>query len=271
MPRRHTMDRTTPTIEKAAPPPEKRTRRWVPAVAAAVVALIVVGTMLFLGDRGTPEPAAPEISEEARIAAAIEAAEAYFEASASGDVERARSLVAEGFRTDEAPTSFRGLASLEWGLRLHAAYEFEHRDFDCALDSVSPRLLLRCEGMFHYGVDRRTPTYAPEATAFLVSFDDAGSIVRVVGGPMVDRQQPETTDQDVLDWQAAFDPWVEWTAFIERVDPDFAALNERAMIQRELGPEEAAEFFEKLTQYLDLYEAHAAEAHEAWLRDRQEG
>jgi hypothetical protein len=253
------------------PPPTPRRRGWALGMAAAVVAVLVLGTMLFLAGREPLGPAAPEDTEAARIAAAVEAAEAYLEASASGDVELATSLVAAEFRTNDVPSAFRDLATLEWGFRLHEAYGFEYRDLHCAPQSLSPRLFVRCEAIWSNAVERRTPADRPEAVAFVVSFDDAGLILSVNQAAPTQDPASEITDQDVLDWQDEFGGhWDEWIAFIERVDPDYFALEDRALSE-ELGPEEAAEFFEKLAVYLDLYEAHAAEAYEAWLRSRAEG
>jgi hypothetical protein len=138
---------------------------------------------------------------------------------------------------------------------MRQGYAFDYGDLECALYTASPRLTVRCEGNFTYEVERRTPANPPTPEASFLVFDDAG-LIQSERGTAPTREEPEITDQDVLDWQNEFDPWEEWRDLIAGIDPDFAALNDRAT-QEVLGPEEAAEFFEKLPGYLDLYEDYA--------------
>jgi hypothetical protein len=207
-----------------------RARRTAAGVAAAAVAVLAAVFVLpHLPDSPTVElgPAAPP-----RLTP-VEVAERYLEARNAYDVGQARALVAEDFRTNEAPDGYRDVDTMELAFEGHEAYGFHYADVTCSPGNETPeRAYVFCEYLWTTEL-HRIGNHPPTLERLSVVIED-GRIAQVVRGGSESRS-----------W------WDPFTAFLRAEHPEFYGVIDRSL---DLDPEATREVVELLPEYLALYE-----------------
>jgi hypothetical protein len=216
-----------------------------PAVGIATVALL-------LGACGEPETvAAPpgdepagshdtegassgESGDEPAMDEAVAVASAYLEARNGYDVERARQLVADEFRTEEQPGGYTDVGSMERAFEQHQAFGFHYSEIECVpLQGTPERPSVQC--IFLWSTElHRIGDHPPTSTNLRMVVAD-GQIVKVLEG-----SAPEYRS-----W------WNPFIGFVQEDDPAFKQVIDEAV---QLEPEAHRQLMERLPELLQRYE-----------------
>lgn len=238
-PWRHTMDTMTPTTEMHRTPPKPATGRWIPAVAAAAV-ILLVAPFVLLREGGPFRTSTPTPTQVA--AAYIGARNAY-------DADAMANLFPEGFtrKPDDWAT---GLHDLDLALEARRINGFETRLIECSPIPNQPSQVTcstEVDTALHQIIG-----HPPTAVDLWFMVSDEGRITRYVDGF-------PTAEVAEHVWQ----PFFEW---LRTEHP------EAADILRGAGgvPNLTAEAFELTPIILAEYRSWVeAGGYDAWLQDRE--
>jgi hypothetical protein len=169
------------------------------------------------------------------IAEAMAIAEAYLEARNAYDVDRAKELVSDDFRTIEPPDGFRDVDTMELAFAQHQAYGFHYAEVDCADQNATPeRVEVACQFLWTTEL-HRIGDHPPTPETFTIHVED-GRITSIAG-----RRVPA----DGVRW------WNPFVGFLALEHPEFRDVVMRAL---DLDPEPTSRLLEQLPEYLELYE-----------------
>lgn len=158
--RSDTMETRTPTIETR--PPAKSPRRWIPALVAGALVLLLGVPFLILRDGGGlfglfgPTP--------------VEIAESYMEARNAWDASAARSLLADDVVMNDVPM-IENLEELEPGFEALRVYEFQFSSVECAELVAGPPASVRCDYMMDTNL-QQIVGYPPVPGSFTFGISD---------------------------------------------------------------------------------------------------
>lgn len=163
----------------------------------------------------------------------VEIAEAYIEARNAYDVERARELVSDDFRTNEEPPGFVDITGMELAFEQHRAWGFHYSEVDCSLSGKTPEgAAVECDYLWTTEL-QRIGDHPPTPERLTVFIED-GRIQRIArrGG--------------------AFESW--WNPFLNFMTSQHPEFRDVVFRSFDLDPESVREVVEQLPQYFDLYE-----------------
>jgi hypothetical protein len=237
-PRRHTMDTMTPTTEKPRTPPKAATGRWIPAVAAAAVILLVAPFVLFRegGPFRTSTPTPTQV------------AEAYIGARNAYDADAMASLFPEGFtgRPDDWAT---GLHDLDLALEARRIHGFETRLIECSPIPNQPAMVT-CSTEVQTAL-HQIIGYPPTAADFWFMVSDEGRITNYTDG--------------FLTAEVEENVWAPFVGWLYAEHPEAADI-----LQTGGAPNLTAEAFELTPIILaDYRDWVGAGGYDAWLRERE--
>jgi hypothetical protein len=164
---------------------------------------------------------------------AVALASAYLQARNAYDVEGARQLVADGFRTTEAPDGYTDVGSMQRAFEQHQAFGFHFAEVECAPLSETPkRLEVQCDYLWSTEL-HRIGGHAPTPVELRVFVAD-GQIVEVL-----------------VDSAPYFSWWGPFIGFVREHDVAFGRVIDDAL---RLEPEAHRELVERLPEFLQRYE-----------------
>jgi hypothetical protein len=189
-----------------------------------------------------PDPAPPaedDVSEPEgtggarELDEAVALASAYMEARNAYDVEGARQLVADEFRTDEPPDGYSNLATMEPAFELVQAFGFHFSEVECVpLQGTVTRLVVQC-AYLQSSEMHRTGGHAPTPAEVRVYVKD-GRIAEVL-----------VTSAPDVSW------WGPFRTFVREHDLAFSQVMDGGLA---LEPEAQRELMERLPEFFQRYE-----------------
>jgi hypothetical protein len=185
------------------------------------------------GPVNTEEAGSEEPGDDQAVDEAVTLASAYMEARNAYDVEGARQLVADEFRTDEAPDGYSNLATMERAFALHQAFGFHFSEVECVpLEGTVTRLVVVCDYLLSTEL-HRIGGHAPSQADLRVYVAD-GRIVEVLQG-----------SDTGADW------WDPFKLFVREDDLAFRQVMDEGL---QLEPEAHRELVERLPEFFQRYE-----------------
>ena len=157
----------TPTIP--SPPPTNRRRRWLPALVAGVLVLLV-GVPFLVARNGSGVFGLFQRSP-------VEIAERYMEVRNAYDAESARSLLADDVEMHDVPL-ISNLGELSAGFEALRGYEFQFSPYECVETDAGPPASVVCTYMMDTNLSRIVG-YPPVEGSFNFTVAE-GRIVRLI-------------------------------------------------------------------------------------------
>ncbi|HSI93344.1 MAG TPA: hypothetical protein VK925_07560 [Jiangellaceae bacterium] len=203
-----------------------RARRAATGVAAALLAVLVTGSVIPWGPTVDLQTATPSPLP-------VDLAERYIDARNDYDAQQARELVSDDFRTTEPPSGFLGVRTMELAFEIHKVYRFHYYEVDCTPHEQTPdRATVRCDYLWTTEL-HRIGNFPPTPGQLTVFVED-GRIARV------DHRSGELA------------MWDAFTAFLRAEYPDFYRVVYNSL---GLDPESTRQVVEQLPVYFERYEA----------------
>lgn len=140
--RRENMETRTPTVPTG--PVSKEPRRWLPALAAGSL-VILLGVPFLLGRDGAGVFGFFQTTP-------VEVAERYLDARNAGDAEAVRDLLADGVVFNDP--AITDLEELDAGIEALRRYGFEFTSYECLESGVGPPASVTCTYMLEDTVQR---------------------------------------------------------------------------------------------------------------------
>lgn len=190
--RSDTMDTRQSTIETR--PPVKPRRRWLPALVAGVLVLLV-GLPLFVVRNGGGVFGLFQASP-------LEVAERYMDARNAYDAEAARAVLADNVVFHDMPI-IADLGELGPGFEALRRYEFQFTPYECSEIATGPTARVVCNHMMTTNL-QRIVGYPPIAGGFNFTIAD-GRITNLTHSFNVQEFGPNVYDR-FLTWLAADHP-----------------------------------------------------------------
>jgi hypothetical protein len=185
------------------------------------------------GPHDTESEESEESGDVQALEEAVALASAYMEARNAYDVEGARQLVADEFRTDEPPDGYSNLATMEPAFELHQAFGFRFSEVECVpRQGTVTRLVVVCDYLLSTET-HRIGGYAPSPAELRVYVKD-GRIFEVLRGS-----------------ETGADSWGPFEMFVREHDPAFRQVMDQGL---QLEPEAHRELVERLPEVFQRYE-----------------